>query len=233
MGCDIHCGIEAKQKDGSWKFLSPTTTEDGVFGLDWKQAPYDSRNYELFAFLADVRQEYDEEDHPLIEPICPPKGVPDDASEVWKQIVKQWGADGHSHTHFTLMELLEAPWAQMCTDKFVVDAVNYNRWKKFGTPKPQSYCGSVGGKDIVVHDSDQSAEWVGIQNALDDDLRSGMRWEQVSVKYNSSYVRSQSHTPVYQIAGEFWSNTIPQMLAAAKVNNVEWEDIRLVMFFDN
>jgi hypothetical protein len=41
MGTDIHCAVEKKQPDGTWKVVD---------------APFDDyRNYDSFAILADVR----------------------------------------------------------------------------------------------------------------------------------------------------------------------------------
>lgn len=80
--------------------------------------PYQGRNYVLFSVLADVRNtrstsnifdpsmEYEERDSIL--PIALPKGVPDNASKRWRKEVKRWGVDFHSHSYFTLQELLDA-----------------------------------------------------------------------------------------------------------------------------
>ena len=63
---------------------------------------YDNRNYWLFYFLADVRS------GPK-QPIDDPRGVPEDASDSYKYIVNDWKGDGHSHSYFTLSELLSFP----------------------------------------------------------------------------------------------------------------------------
>ena len=65
---------------------------------------YWSRNYYLFSILADVRNGGD------VEPISYPKGIPRDASSGYKYSVKQWDSDGHSHSYFTLQELLDVDW---------------------------------------------------------------------------------------------------------------------------
>lgn len=66
---------------------------------------YWSRNYYLFSILADVRNSG-------IEPICEPRGVPKDASTGYLYSVKRWDSDGHSHSYFTLEELLNVDWNQ-------------------------------------------------------------------------------------------------------------------------
>lgn len=65
---------------------------------------YDNRNYYLFAILADVRNDGS------VESIDYPRGIPDDCSSGYSYITKQWGSDGHSHSYFTLKELLEVDW---------------------------------------------------------------------------------------------------------------------------
>ena len=65
---------------------------------------YWSRNYYLFSILADVRSG--------VEPICEPKGIPKDASSGYLHMVDRWEGDGHSHSYFTLEELLDVDWSQ-------------------------------------------------------------------------------------------------------------------------
>lgn len=66
---------------------------------------YNGRNYYLFSILADVRN-YGEE----ITPIDYPRGIPEDASTGYKFQVDRWAGDGHSHSYFTLEELLNVDW---------------------------------------------------------------------------------------------------------------------------
>jgi hypothetical protein len=61
---------------------------------------YRERNYVVFSLLAGVR---DYEGHP--EPLFEPRGVPDDATVEYAEIVEQDGADGHSHSWLTLSEI--------------------------------------------------------------------------------------------------------------------------------
>lgn len=64
--------------------------------------PYHARDYTLFGILADVRG-----DGP---PLAAPRGVPDDASAGYRAIVERWGADGHTHSWYSLSELLATDW---------------------------------------------------------------------------------------------------------------------------
>jgi hypothetical protein len=63
-----------------------------------------ARNYKLFSLLADVRNINN------IEPISPPRGVPDDASFFYIDRVESWSDDGHSHSYYLLSELLNIDW---------------------------------------------------------------------------------------------------------------------------
>ena len=75
MGCDIHLQIEVRI-DGQWHHLAN---------------PAVSRNYALFAKMADVRN-YDNS----IAPISEPKGLPADMTFLTALDVKRWEGDAHS-----------------------------------------------------------------------------------------------------------------------------------------
>ena len=106
MGCDIHLFTERKRSiNNVQKWVScdrfkknPYLGEPGERELEVVSV-YSNRNYGLFATLADVRNNGNT---PFI---CEPKGVPGDCSEFYKETVKDWGSDGHSHSFFTLKEL--------------------------------------------------------------------------------------------------------------------------------
>jgi hypothetical protein len=105
MGSDIHLHTEIKV-NGVWHHYSN---------------PRISRDYDLFAKLADVRN--DDE----ITPIAEPRGLPDDLSFTTKFDADYWGRDGHSHSWLTGKELAEAlRWY----DKLVVE-----RSQKSESPK--------------------------------------------------------------------------------------------------
>ena len=78
---------------------------------DYWHVPYDleyygNRNYYIFSILANVRNGSD------IEPISYPKGIPDDASYGYLYKCNQWNSDAHSHSYFTLDELLNVDWSE-------------------------------------------------------------------------------------------------------------------------
>ena len=84
----------------SWK------KEDGEWRVEWNKQLYSDRNYYLFGILADVRNRGG------VEPINYPKGIPDDASSGYRYMCEQWDGDAHSHSYFTLDELLNIHWSE-------------------------------------------------------------------------------------------------------------------------
>ena len=104
MGCDIHIYTEKKDREGNWNcvdFFVPNTMfgkyEDEIKEFEIKEF-YHDRDYELFGALAGVRGEI---------PHIDQKGFPEDASERLKNLNKDYGCDGHSHSYLTLGELKE------------------------------------------------------------------------------------------------------------------------------
>ena len=85
MGCDIHFHAEI-QVGGVWEHYS---------------TPQIDRNYDLFAKMAGVRNCNG------IEPICPPKGLPDGVSKVTRIDFLRWGSDAHSTSWFDRREIQE------------------------------------------------------------------------------------------------------------------------------
>lgn len=99
MGCDIHLVLE--KRDGEkWVGID---TFNGHHRAKWElkdENEYDysspvtrTRNYHRFAKLAGVRG-YGPN----------PRGVPDDASDTTRLMVKRWGSDGHSHSWLPMTE---------------------------------------------------------------------------------------------------------------------------------
>lgn len=121
MGCDIHIHVEYKRNKftgydandkpqyekvwtcGDYFKVNPYYTE----GEDDGEQPLslvgfcDNRNYSRFAILADVRN------YGGTEYIAEPRGLPDDVTAEVKKDSDDWDCDGHSHSYFTLKELLD------------------------------------------------------------------------------------------------------------------------------
>ena len=106
MGCDIHLWVESCV-GATWRFANDLSTKeyDGETWTEWR-APYDHRNYYLFAMLAGVRGA----GLPFV-PISRPRGIPVDISSVGQRICDEWGADGHSHSWLSAVELLGYEWS--------------------------------------------------------------------------------------------------------------------------
>jgi len=81
---------------------------DEYWSVPYEDSFYDNRNYYLYSILADVRN-YGLD---RIEPICEPRGVPEDASDGYRYVVDRWDGDGHSHSYFTLEELKNVNWSE-------------------------------------------------------------------------------------------------------------------------
>jgi hypothetical protein len=138
VGCDSHVYIEVKGRNGRWglredkeRYRARRDREN----LDYNEMRdlwhpaveyLTDRNYRLFAALADVRNSGDS-----IKPLFPNRGVPLDAS---KAALKRLDCcDYHSHTYFTLQELMDVDWDEhCCAMKYGLLADEYLEWKETG-----------------------------------------------------------------------------------------------------
>lgn len=114
MGCDIHLMTEVK-RNGAWESADSWNMEDDTI---WPDSIYKGRNYDMFAVLADVRNGVGFAGRYTgsgFKPIAAPRGAPEDASSEVKAYTDSWEADGHSHSYFTLAELLAYDWDQTTT----------------------------------------------------------------------------------------------------------------------
>lgn len=113
MGCDIHLFVEIKSGPQLWQRVERSINLTENFGGDRRSLVLgwgDTRNYDAFAMLANVRNGYGfagVDTGEGFEPIAMPKGLPSDASWEVHEEADDWGVDGHSHTWFTLRELLD------------------------------------------------------------------------------------------------------------------------------
>ena len=111
MGCDIHAMIEIRCPHDSF----PESTYEY-----WHNAgdPMIGRDYELFAVLAGVRNDYG------ITPISEPRGMPEDSCSEIDAYSEKFGIDGHSHSWLTLEELRSFNPKQTIFDNNLVIARN-------------------------------------------------------------------------------------------------------------
>lgn len=117
MGCDIHSVAEYRFTPtqpgwgpGTWQTITECLWPNWFFRSDlgvhhgnapFGNAPFTDRNYSLFGALAGVRRM----DYPML---AAPRGVPDNASSGWREIVEKWSDDLHSISYFTVPELEDA-----------------------------------------------------------------------------------------------------------------------------
>ena len=123
---------------------------------DW----FDDHNYRLFGMLANVRNGFgfagvDTGD--AVTPVAVPKGIPNNACPEYKAECESWGADGHSHSYFTVAEL-RAYFAKFTGKQGIVRGVvtgkQYEELKDNGIV-PKSWSGGISGKNLMTMSPDQ------------------------------------------------------------------------------
>lgn len=253
MGADIHDFCEVNG-NGSWEkvgdeFENPYYRPEDPLD-DWNRPrtnhPYGMRNYSLFGFLAGVRSDE-------VPALAQPRGVPEDASGEYKAEVKRWGCDGHSHSYFTLQELLDYPYYdESAPREGYVTLDEYARYKREG--HPNSWCGGVGG-GMVVHLSNEDMDELVADpdfpkkntKKLFEIIRKCNKQypvvlaniEKLEAKYEDSGVVPEFHyythitwkQPARECLGEWWFKSLEQMKKLAP--DGDYSKVRYVFFFDN
>ena len=222
MGCDIHLYVE-KLVGGRWVTADCWTRTQGWLEVPFPKGFYEGRRYELFAILADVRNDYQ------AIPIDSPRGLPSDCCVEVKECRTDTGSDGHSDSWFTVQELLDYDWTQELRYNKVVSAVNYYQWKLWPVEVyqnlfPRGWCDDISGSAIEIVSEDELR-----QRLLP--LRKGKYQEALAVckeKYANLYGRCQWFAPAHNCCSSFWDATIPRLLRVGKPDQV-----RIVFWFDN
>jgi hypothetical protein len=178
----------------------------------------------LFAILADVRNGrgfagVDTGDG--FNPIDEPRGVPADACPEYLQQVEQWDGDGHSHSYFTLAELIAYDWENQHTNlRGVVSWGQFVSWFKNGKGAFEGmYCGATYGQNIITI-SQEDAEKV---------LFSDLQVRDV-YKNKDVHVKIQWQMSYAECCSNFLEETIPVLENISEGDN---EGLRIVFFFDN
>lgn len=250
MGCDIHFFVERKI-NGKWESADKITKnkyydkkypeEEQEFVVDYEDRFYSGRNYNLFAILADVRNGSgfagcDTGDG--FSPISEPKGIPEDVCSFIQSESDGWAGDGHSHSYFTVEELLAYDWTQTTTVRTMIDLKTYTQWAnsdKASGVYPEKSCSGVGGTKI---NEDSVLSYIN-ETYKPDIPFTKMTWQVMHFvrdkfdedkigSFDAPYVKSSFEIPYYNAAENFLSKTLMKMLRLGKQN-----EVRAVFWFDN
>ena len=220
MGCDIHVHVEYKRK----MFVGYDGNNKEVFEKKWicgdyfRINPYydryagqfgdekplsllgfcDDRNYTLFATLANVRN------YGGTPYIDNPRGLPYDVTKEVKANADDWGCDGHSHSYFTLKELID----------FQKNAPPL-RFRGMISPKAQKELDEKG---------TLPEEWCQSTNAIGWDWREWTRENDVLLPMIEALKQRADELNV--IYSDLWDEDPDEAYERA-------DDIRIVFWFDN
>lgn len=255
MGCDIHCYVERREKNGEWTSAEKWSKRQRI------SAPYlENRNYDLFAILASVRNGHGfagVKTGSGFVPISPPRGLPADTSPQVRAEGERWEGGGHSHSHLTVAEIMAYDWTQTSVKTGIVGLRQLGRWKILGAP--ESWSGDISGPGIEIHDAevavpivdhvlasvgadDPRASWYSIFHAEEDDYptdRLSAPGEDstvvqvraaLSAKLNCARPRFRVSwtVPYYRAGRELLSEVLPRLWRLGAPG-----DARLVFWFDN
>lgn len=214
MGTDIHMFVEKQNtKTKEWELI----TQKGE--LDWL---YWGRNYDLFAILADVRND---KNLPGVvtgdgfTPIASPKGMPSDASEMYRQLREDWEGVGHSDSFFTVSELIAFEWqAQKTIKRSYFNEEDYRIYLQQGSVESikDKTIGGVGGSRIeVLNHRDMKS------------LISGKLERKKTSRY---YAIIEWESTYKDTVPDLFNSVLPKLEELA---NGETDKVRIVFFFDN
>lgn len=181
--------------------------------VDWEYPfgrAFGDRNYYLFAVLADVRNYGD-----AFVPIAEPRGLPEDVSIKIKRISDYWGGDGHSHSYFTLKELLEYDWEQGAGQRGLVVENVYKRMLSTNSKSPDSWAERICGPDVEQ-----------ISNREMEDLINGKMLRESGKHYITECRWGETYREA--VGADYLEELCTELLQYGKP-----EDVRIVFWFDN
>lgn len=171
--------------------------------IDEVPEEFDRRNYSIFSILAGVRSSFN------IKPISEPKGIPEDISRETKENIEEWNGDGHSHSYLTLKELDTFDYTDYKKTRVKISKTFYDKFIEFGGVLP---------KEMSVEKTEPGDFRECFQEVFEPTVL--IKW--LDSKNEETYMDS----PI--IKG------IEKLKEIAKKNDIDnYEDIRIVFFFDN
>lgn len=233
MGTDIHMWAEVR-RDGTWSKVGAifpnqywregdeeehTDYGDGYTDhyAPLTDQPWQHRNYDLFAMLADVRNGHGFAGIYTGEgftPIAAPRGMPDDVSIEARHELEH-GPD-HTLSWLTLRELQSYDWhGQRTVKSGWFSEGDYIKALRHG---PQCWAGDISGPGIVKVTADEYEQMM-CAGPREDPLR------QPGARY---YIRHQWQVSYYQAAQEFVDETLPRLAELGAP-----DDVRIVFGFDS
>lgn len=163
MGCDIHIFTEARQTvNGVTKWVNVDNWRiNPYFGTDeyetrqYEISPiYNDRNYELFSFLADVRNYGGNPSFGF------DRGLPEDVTAQVKLEAALWDCDGHTHGYCTLEELKAAiKNVKKIRREGAVSKEAAEKFRMTGET-PDSWCQGVGAYVGIAPEYNDRFEWL-------------------------------------------------------------------------
>lgn len=236
MGCDIHLYVE-KRVAGKWVSADKwIKSEDDPkrMRLSYKDAFYHDRNYDLFAILANVRNGHGFAGCKTgdgFNPIAEPRGLPEDVCELVRAESDAWDCDGHSHSYFTVAELMRYDWTQTVTKSGVVDAATFEKWRRMKewVTEPENYSGGVGGpsvKHVTPVEMDKLVTKA-MEDAPQGQGNEGIV-KHLHAKLHDIYTRVEWDQPYSERVSYFLSGVLPKLWRLGLPDNV-----RIVFWFDN
>lgn len=254
MGCDIHLFVERIEEKagepGTWVAADvfepvpddwiedPNDPNERRIHVPYQALFYHERNYNMFAILANVRNGrgfagVDTGDG--FVPISEPRGLPFNVSPEVKADSEHWGVDGHSHSFFTVAELMAYDWTQVTTSRGTVDALTFWSWCNWGRDQgdpPRGYSGGVWGEKIehVEPDVLEARIKALIEANTTKDERPDMdRVEElIRANFEQTFTRVEWPTPYYKAGTYFLGTVLPRLWRLGPPDKV-----RIVFWFDN
>lgn len=233
MECDIHFYVE-RRDGGQWVSCDTWKKEEGdeIGVVPYENLFYRKRNYSLFAILADVRNGRGFAGIKTGEgfnPIAAPRGVPVDCCQEYRALQESYGEDGHSHSFFTVAELMAFDWTQTTTLCGIVDGKNFEdfmRWRKARQEPPNEYYGDRFCPSVRAVGNEEMA--AAVKSVTDRKIYGAEFLPALQEATLGMHTRVEWAPSYSRCCRDFLSDTLPRLWRLGKP-----EEVRIVFFFYN